>query len=62
MIEQYKGYEIKVFWSSMEKGYVFCIFTGDGVGIRESGAYFYEENARLGAKETIDRIIERKGK
>lgn len=62
MIEQYKGYEIKVYWSSIEKGYVFCVFSMDGEGITESEPYFYEENAILGAKETIDRIIERKGK
>nr|WP_300858452.1 hypothetical protein [uncultured Acetatifactor sp.] len=62
MVEQYKGYEIKVFWSNIEKGYVFCVFSKDGEGIMESGVYFYEENALLGAKETIDRLIQRKGK
>lgn len=62
MVEQYKGYEIKVFWSNIEKGYVFCVFNKDGEGIMESGVYFYEENALLGAKETIDRLIQRKGK
>ena len=25
MIEQYKGYEIKVYWSNIEQGYVFCM-------------------------------------
>ena len=62
MVEQYKGYEIKVFWSNIEKGYVFCVCSKDGEGIMESGVYFYEENALLGAKETIDRLIQRKGK
>jgi len=62
MIELYKGYEIKVFWSNIEKGYVFCVFSMDGEGIMESSPYFYEENALLGAKETIERIIQRKGK
>ena len=28
----------------------------------ESSPYFYEENALLGAKETIERIIQKKGK
>ena len=36
MIEQYRGYEIKVYWSNIEQGYVFCIFTNDGTGIIES--------------------------
>ena len=61
MIELYKGYEIKVFWSNIEKGYVFCVFSMDGEGIMESSPYFYEENALLGAKETIERIIQKKG-
>lgn len=56
MIEQYRGYEIKVFWSNIAKGYIFCIFSMDGVGIKESGVYVYEENAILGAKETIDEM------
>lgn len=59
MIEQYRGYEFKVFWSSIEKGFVFCIFSMDGVGIKESSPYVYEENAVLGAKESIDWIIEK---
>lgn len=58
MTEQYKGYEIKVFWSDIEKGYLFCVFSVDGEGIMESEPYFYEENALLGARETIDRIVE----
>lgn len=58
MIEQYKGYEIRVFFSNIDNGYVFCIFSLDGVGIMESGTYFYEENALLGARETVDRYIE----
>ena len=58
MIEQYRGYEIKVFWSEIEQGYVFCIFTGDGTGIIESNVYHYEKFALLGAKETVDRYIE----
>ena len=58
MVEQYRGFEIKVFWSIIEQGYVFCIFSLDGVGIMESGTYFYEENALLGARETVDRYIE----
>ena len=58
MIEQYRGYEIKVYWSNIDNGYVFCIFSLDGVGIMESRTYFYEENALLGAKETVDRYIE----
>lgn len=58
MIEQYRGYEIRVFWSNIDNGYVFCIFSLDGVGIMESGTYFYEENALLGARETVDRYIE----
>ena len=45
MIEQYRGYEIKVYWSNIDLGYVFCVFSMDGEGIMESGAYFYEENA-----------------
>ena len=61
MIEQYKGYEIKVYWSSIEKGYIFCVFSKDGEGILESVPYFYEENAWMGAKEVIDRLLERKG-
>ncbi|NDO51871.1 hypothetical protein FMM75_21660 [Lachnospiraceae bacterium MD335] len=61
MIEQYKGYEIKVYWSNIDLGYVFCVFSKDGEGILESGAYFYEENAVQGAKEVIDRLLERKG-
>ena len=62
MLEQYRGYEIKVFWSNIEKGYVYCVFSEDGEGILESAPYFYEENAVLGAKETVDRIIQKKGK
>ncbi len=58
MIEQYRGYEIKVYWSNIDLGYVFCVFSKDGEGILESGAYFYEENAWMGAKETVDRYIE----
>ena len=42
MIEQYRGYEIKVYWSNIEQGYVFCIFTNDGTGIIESNVYHYE--------------------
>lgn len=61
MIEQYKGYEIKIYWSENDMGYVFCVFSMDGEGIEESGAYFYEENALLGARETIDRLVEKKG-
>ena len=61
MIEQYKGYEIKVYWSNIEQGYVFCVFSKDGEGIMESVPYFYEENAVQGAKEVIDRLLERKG-
>ena len=61
MIEQYKGFEIKVFWSNIEKGYVFCVFSMDGEGIMESDPYFYEENAVLGAKEVIDRLVEKSG-
>ena len=61
MVEHYKGYEIKVYWSNIEKGYVFCVFSMDGEGIMESDPYFYEENAVLGAKEVIDRLLERKG-
>ena len=57
MIEQYRGYEIKVFWSEINNGYVFCIFTSDGTGIIESNV-FYEENAWMGARETVDRYIE----
>ena len=59
MVEQYKGYEIKVDWSDIEMGYVFCVFSKDGEGLKESGAYFYEENALLGARETIDRLVEK---
>ena len=33
-------------------------FSVDGEGIMESEPYFYEENALLGARETIDRIVE----
>lgn len=62
MIEQYRGYEIKVFWSKTENGFVFCIFSMDGVGIKESGAYVYEENAVLGAKESIDWMVQKKKK
>ena len=62
MVEQYKGYEIKVFRSSIYKGYVFCVFDMDGMGIKESGPYVYEENALPGARETIDEIIQKKGK
>ena len=58
MIEQYRGYEIKVYWSNIDLGYVFCVFSMDGEGIMESGTYFYEENAWMGAKETVDRYIE----
>ena len=58
MMEQYRGYEIKVFWSNIDNGYVFCIFSLEGVGIMESTPYFYEENAILGARETVDRYIE----
>ena len=58
MIEQYRGYEIRVFWSNIDNGYVFCIFSLDGAGIMESNPYFYEENAILGARETVDRYIE----
>ena len=59
MVEQYKGCEIKVYWSDIEMGYVFCVFSKDGEGLKESGAYFYEENALLGARETIDRLVEK---
>ena len=62
MIEQYKGYEIKVNQSSIYKGYVFCVFDTDGIGIKESGPYVYEENALLGARETVDEIIQKKRK
>ena len=58
MIEQYRGYEIKVYWSNIDLGYVFCVFSMDGKGIMESGTYFYEENAWIGARETVDRYIE----
>lgn len=58
MTEYYMGYEIRVFWSEIEMGYVFCIFSMDGTGIMESSAYCYAENALLGARETIDRFIE----
>lgn len=58
MIEQYRGYEIKVYWSNIVLGYVFCVFSMDGEGIMESGTYFYEENAWIGARETVDRYIE----
>lgn len=54
MIEQYRGYEIKVFWSEIDNGYVFCIFTSDGTGIVESNVYHYEKFALLGARETVD--------
>ena len=59
MVEQYKGYEIKVYWSDIEMGYVFCVFSKEGEGLKESGAYFYEEKALLGARETIDRLVEK---
>lgn len=59
MIEQYKGYEIKVYWSDIEMGYVFCVFSKDGEGIKESGAYFYEENAWPGAREAMDWLVEK---
>lgn len=58
MVEQYKGYEIKVYWSDIEMGYVFCIFN-KGEGIKESGAYFYEENAWMGAREAVDWLVEK---
>ena len=58
MIEQYRGYEIKVYWSNIDLGYVFCVFSMDGEGIKESGKYLYEEKAWMGAKETVDRYIE----
>ena len=58
MIEQSRGYEIKVYWSNIDLGYVFCVFSMDGEGIMESGTYFYEENAWIGARETVDRYIE----
>ena len=58
MTEQYRGYEIKVFWSNIEQGYVFCIFTRDGTGTIESGVYHYEKFALMGARETVDRYIE----
>ena len=61
MIEQYRGYEIKVYWSNIDLGYVFCVFSMDGEGIMESVPYFYEENAVLGAKEVIDRLVEKSG-
>lgn len=57
MIEHYKGYEITVFWSYFDNGYVFCIFTGDDTGIIESNVYHYEKSALQGAKETIDQYI-----
>ena len=50
-----------MFWSNIEKGYVFCVFSKDGEGIMESDPYFYEENAVLGAKEVIERLVEKKG-
>ena len=56
MIEQYRGYEIKVYWSNIDLGYVFCVFSMDGKGIMESGTYFYEENAWIGARETVFHI------
>ncbi len=59
MIEQYKGYEIKVYWSENDMGYVFCVFSRDGEGIEESGAYFYEENALLGARKAVDWLVEK---
>lgn len=62
MVELYRGYEIKVFWSNIEKAYVFCVFSENGEGIMESSVYSCEENALLGAKETVDNIIQRKGK
>ena len=62
MVEQYKGYEIKVNQSNIYKGYVFSVFDTDGIGIKESGPYVYEENALLGARETVDEIIQKKGK
>ena len=55
---RYKGYEINVYWSDIEMGYVFCIFN-KGEGIKESGAYFYEENAWMGARETVDWLVEK---
>ena len=45
MVEQYKGYEIKVYWSDIEMGYVFCVFSKDGEGLK--------------ARETIDRLVEK---
>ncbi len=57
MIEQYRGYEIRVNWSNIQKGFVFCIFSLNGEGIRESAPYSYEDNALLGAKETIDMFV-----
>ncbi len=62
MVEQYRGYEIKVFWSNIEKAYVFCVFSENGEGIMESESYHYEEYALLGARETVDNIIQGKGK
>ena len=56
MIEQYKGYEIKVYWSENDMGYVFCVFSRDGEGIEESGAYFYEENALIAARAAADAL------
>ena len=56
--QEYLALTIKVYWSSIEKGYIFCVFSKDGEGIMESGTYFYEENAWMGAKETVDRYIE----
>ncbi len=60
MVEQYRGYEIKVFWSNIEKAYVFCVFSENGEGIMESESYHYEEYALLGARETVDNIIQRR--
>ena len=34
------------------------MFSKDGEGIMESVPYFYEENAWMGARETVDRYIE----
>jgi hypothetical protein len=47
MIEQYRGYEIKVYWSNIDLGYVFCVFSMDGKGIMESGTYFYEAFSKM---------------
>ena len=58
LFEEYRGYEIKVFWSEINNGYVFCIFTSDGTGIIESNVYHYEKFALPGARETVDRYIE----